>query len=145
MQRSSWHGVLIWALGALAVTFVAVMAISQAVLRPFVVNAVVFLALAVAVARWPKRWLYVVTGVLAVLGLVASVAFTGADLLHPEAFTRFVPTMLTLLGALVAAVAAFGAAFGFAPAAARPVGLASAGLAVVLTVVSVAVTVTAAS
>ena len=34
MQRSSWHGVLIWALGALAVTFVAIMAINQAVLRP---------------------------------------------------------------------------------------------------------------
>ena len=143
MQRSSWHGVLIWALGALAVTFVAIMAINQAVLRPLVVNAVVFLALAVAVARWPKRWLYVVTGVLAVLALVANVAFTREDLLHPETFTTFVPTMLILLGALVAAVAAFAAAFRFAPAAARPAGLASAALAIGLTVVSAAMTATA--
>jgi plastocyanin len=144
MQSSKWHGVLSSTLGALAVTFVANMAINQTVIRPLVVNAVVFLALAVAVARWPKRWLYIVTGVLAVLVLVANVTFIREDLLHPETFTTFVPTMLIIFGALVAAVAAFAAAFRFAPAAAGPAGLASAALAIVLTVVSGAMTATAA-
>lgn len=143
MQRSTWHGVLILALSALAATFVAIMVINQAVLRPLVVNAAVFLALAVAVARWPKRWLYVVTGVLAVLALVASVAFTREDLLHPETFTSFVPTMLILLGTLVAAVAAFAALFGVAPAAARPTGLTAGALATLLAVLSLAMTATA--
>ena len=144
MKSSGWHRVLIGALGALALTFVAIMAINQAVLRPLVVNAVVFLALAAAVARWPKRWLYFVIGVLAVLALVANVAFTREDLMHPESFTTFVPTMLILLGALIAAVAAFAAAFGLAPGGARRAGLAAVALAIGLAVVSVAMTATAA-
>ena len=67
--RSTWPNVLIGAMAALVVSFIAIMIVVGAVIPPLVVFAILFALLAVGVARWPeKRWIFIVAAVLALQG-----------------------------------------------------------------------------
>jgi plastocyanin len=144
MRSMTWNQVLTWALAALVLTFVAIMGINMVIIPPLLIFAVVFTGLIVALQQWStKRWLYIVTAVLATIVLVSNLPFILPDYGHPESFSTFVPAVVATIAALVAIVAAVAIAMGRAPDAARPVGLGAAALVGVLVLLSVAMTATA--
>ena len=106
-QQFSWTRVLIGALVALVVTFVAIMIVVGAVIPPLVVFSILSAALAFALLRWPeKRWLFIVSAVLAVIVIVANLPFIIEDLAHPETIATFFLPFTSLVAAVVAIVAA---------------------------------------
>jgi plastocyanin len=139
----TWNRLLTWALIALAMTFIAIMAINAVIIPPLVVFALLFAGLAFAHQRWPKRWLYIVIALLAAVSLIANLPFILEDYLHPETFSTFVPTIAATLAVLVAVVAALALAFGWDAAPARSIGLGAAALAGAFLVLSLAMTATA--
>ncbi|MPZ98210.1 MAG: hypothetical protein GEU80_02550 [Dehalococcoidia bacterium] len=128
---------LIGALVVLAVIFIVIMVVNEAIIPPLIVFALVFAGLAYAVARWgKKRWVLIVATVLAALALISNVPFIVEDLTHPETAFSFIPTVISVLAAVVAVIAGLGAIFGFAPSLARPLGGAAVAAALVVVVVS---------
>jgi plastocyanin len=105
--RSTWPNVLIGALAALVVTFIAIMAVVGAVIPPLVVFSIVFALLAVGVVRWPgKRWLLIVAAVLVLLAILSNLPFIIEDLTHPETIATFFLPFASVVAGIVAIIAA---------------------------------------
>jgi plastocyanin len=143
MRTLTWERLLTWSLAGLVLSFLGIMAVFMVFIPPLLVFAVLYVALIVALRRWPKRWLYIVTAVLVALALVLNLPFIYEDLLHPESFSGFVSGLVPTIFAIVAIVAALGAAMGWGAAAARPLALGSVATIAVLAAFSVVMTATA--
>lgn len=129
--------VLIAGLAVMVVCFVAIMVVSEVVIPPLVILAVVFAALAAAVYRWPaKRWLLWVAGGITVVALLGNFPFILEDGAHPESFWNFVPTILSAVAAVVVIAAAAALLLRSKPTAARVIGVAGAAAGLLVIAVS---------
>jgi plastocyanin len=82
---------------AVALVLVTVQVLARELIPPLAVFAVVYLAVAAALAVRGPRWLLVVTGLLVVVHLIGSVPFFRANLAHPESPASFMTEVLVLL------------------------------------------------
>lgn len=133
-----WRALVVGGLALMVFALVLTQVIARVVIPPLAVFSVIFLLLAVLVARLRTRWPLIVSAVV-VLGYAASsVPFLAEDLPHPASTGSFVPAALALIGGTVASVAAL-VGF-FRPAAGGSRGLAGFGglAAVAIVVVSFA-------
>ena len=104
--RNSWSTVLIGALVVLVLAFVAIMIVVGTVIPPLVVFAILYVLLAVGLARWPeKRWLFIAAAILALVAILANLPFILEDLAHPETIATFFLPFMSIVAGIVAIVA----------------------------------------
>lgn len=102
-----------------AVSALLLMAVLGEAIPPVVLFVLIFLGLAVGVARSPKRWLRWAAVAAPLLLVAANAPFAAVDLSHPESFSGFAPTLLVIGSALVTAGLGVMAVRGRAVAAAK--------------------------
>ena len=106
----SWRSLAVAGLALMVFALVLTQVIAGVVIPPLAVFSIIFLILAVLVARVRSRWPLIVTAVV-VLGYAgSSIPFLAEDLPHPASTGSFVPAALALIGGIIAAV---GALIGF--------------------------------
>jgi plastocyanin len=124
------------AAGSVVLVLVAVQVLAGELIPPLAVFAIVYLVLALAVARRRSRWLLAIVMALAAVHLLGSVPFFAANLAHPESPGSFLVEVAVLLTVTVTLVGAIGGMRREAPRSRRPLVAGAAALGALAVVVS---------
>jgi plastocyanin len=145
-DQRRWRMLEAIGLGAVGLSLFAIMIIAREVIPPVIVFGVVYLALGYAVYRWIDRpRVALAAAILGLLGLLANLPFILSDLSHIDTWAAFAPNIFATLLGVTGIAAGFISFFRPALGGTRPLGYAAAGVAAILAVASIGVSISATS
>ena len=99
--RSKWISMLRWATYGMMFVPIAITIVAQAVIPPLIVFFVLFIVGLVLLGRNERKGT-IMLGVLALLFFAINIPFIVDALVHPEAWSEFIPNVIGVLGAVTA-------------------------------------------
>lgn len=146
LEQRRWRTLEAIGLATVGVSLYALMALAREVIPPVLVIGLIYLALGAATYRWIDRpRVALVTATLGLLGLLANLPFLISDLTHIDTWASFIPNTFAVVLGLSGIAAGFISVFKPSLPDARRLGIGATGVAAVLAVASIGLSLAATS